>query len=97
MGAFAVFADGLYRYPDNEDFLNNTFTTFYQSLQKNWNRKNWPDSDRLIEEMNALEILKKQDYRKIRKFLIYWQGYLSNKNDQQFLKQVNRLLKIFSD
>ena len=93
IAAFAVFADGYYRYPDNEDFLNNTFTTFYKSLQKNWHRKDWPESDRLIEEMIDLDILQERDHQAIRQYLINWDQYFKSKNDAQSSKEVRRYLE----
>jgi hypothetical protein len=44
MAAFTVYADGFYRYPDNEDFLKNTLISFYKSVQNNWQKKDWPQT-----------------------------------------------------
>jgi hypothetical protein len=95
MAAFTVFADGYYRYPDNEDFLNNTFTTFYKSLQRNWHRKNWPESARLIDEMIVLEILQEQDHRNIKQILLNWERFYNSKNDEQSSDQVKHYLVKF--
>ncbi|MEJ2054047.1 MAG: hypothetical protein P8X42_09020 [Calditrichaceae bacterium] len=46
--AFSVYADGYYRYPENEDFLKNTKIAFYKSMEDNWYSKSWPESARLI-------------------------------------------------
>ena len=97
MAAFTVFADGYYRYPDNEDFLNNTFTTFYKSLRRNWHRKNWPESARLIEEMIDLEILQERDHRAISQYLANWRNYFNAKNNKQSSDQVKYYLKKFND
>jgi hypothetical protein len=93
--AFAVFADGYYRYPDNKDFLNNTKTTFFKSLQRNWAKKDWPESARLIEEINDLDILQERDHQTIKKYLVNWDRYFKSKNDEQSLGQVKRYLEMF--
>lgn len=90
--AFSVFADGYYRYPDNQDFLNNTFATFYKSLQNNWLIKNWSETKRLIDEMNALEILQEKDRNHIKKILRNWQHYFSNKKDDKSANEVQGYL-----
>jgi hypothetical protein len=91
--AFTVFADGYYRYPDNKDFLNNTFTSFYKSLQINWQKKNWSESMRLMEEMMILDILKEKDHSNLRQLLINWQQYFNHHNDKKSSAQVEKLIK----
>lgn len=93
IAAFTVFADGYYRYPDNQDFLNNTFTTFYKSLQSNWHEKNWPETKRLIDEMNALKILKEKDHQYIKQILINWQHYFNTRKNEESANEVQRYLK----
>ena len=95
MAAFTVFADGFYRYPDNKDFLKNTFTSFYKSLQSNWQRKDWPESARLIDEMIDLEVLQERDRHTIKQILINWQHYFNSKNDKQSSNQVKHFLERF--
>jgi hypothetical protein len=97
LNAFTVFADGYYRYPDNEDFLNNTFASFYKSMQNNWYRKDWLESARMIDEMNILDILQERDHQAIRQYLINWQKYFNIKNDQQSSNQVKGYLEMFGD
>jgi hypothetical protein len=97
MAAFTVFADGFYRYPDNEDFLKNTFTSFYRSLQNNWYRKDWKESARLIEEMIILDILQKEDHQNIKNILMNWQHYFKVKNDDKSFIQVKRFLERFGE
>ena len=82
MDAFTVFADGYYRYPSNEDFLNNTFATFYKSLEKNWHKKNWTDTARLIDEMILLEVFKDRDYQHLSKMLLNWKQFFSRIKDE---------------
>jgi hypothetical protein len=93
--AFAVFADGYYRYPDNKDFRNNTFVTFYKSLEINWNNKDWPESARLIEEIHILEDFKEEDLRPLRRILLNWQHYFNIKHDEQSLNEIKRFFEMF--
>jgi hypothetical protein len=92
MDAFTVFADGYYRYSDNEDFQNNTIVTFYKSMERNWHKKDWPESARLIEEISVLEILKEKDNQNLRRILLNWQNYFINKNDGKSLNEVEQFL-----
>lgn len=91
--AFAVYADGYYRYPRNEDLLKNTFTAFYRALEEQWSRKNWPETARLIREMRALEILKKSDNRNIRQILQSWSQYLDHTGCDKQYQEVQDLLE----
>ena len=93
MEAFAVFADGYYRYPENEDFRANTFSTFYKSLQINWKKKNWLPTKSLIEEMRILNILKEQDIKNLRQLLDNWLNYFKFKNDGESTTQAEQLLE----
>jgi hypothetical protein len=97
VAAFTVFADGYYRYPNNEDFLKNTFVAFYQSLQSNWQRKDWPESSRLIEEMVALDILLERDHHNLKQILGNWLHYFNLKKDEKSSKQVKHYLDRFAN
>jgi hypothetical protein len=97
MEAFTVFADGYYRYPNNEDFLNNTFTAFYKSLEDNWHKKNWTDSARLIEEILILEILQDNDHKNLQQILKNWRHYFSKINNDDSVAQVEEYIKKFVD
>jgi len=93
--AFAVFADGYYRYPQNEDFLKNTFASYYRSLEFLWRSKNWPECRRMIEEMLDLEVFNDRDNRNMDKILKNWHLYFMKMNDESSLKQVFQLLDRF--
>jgi hypothetical protein len=93
--AFTVFADGYYRYPDNQDFRKNTLVAFYKSLQDNWSKKDWPATAGLIDEMNVLEILNDPDRNNIRQILLSWQHYFTAENDTQTADQVRHYLQMF--
>jgi hypothetical protein len=95
--AFAVFADGYYRYPENEDFLTNTFSTFYKSLQINWKKKNWLSTKSLIEEMSILNIMKERDFNNLRQLLDNWLKYFNYKNDGESTARVKQLLEDIED
>ena len=90
--AFEVFADGYYRYPENKDFLNNTFVTFYNSLNINWQNKNWAQSKGLIEEMIDLQVLKDKDRNHISGLLFNWSGYFNSVSDQKSKNEVQELM-----
>jgi hypothetical protein len=90
--AFEVFADGYYRYPKNKDFLNNTFVTFYNSLNINWQDKNWIQSKRLIEEMMELNVLASKDRQHITGLLMNWARYFDSLFDQKSTLEVKKLI-----
>ncbi len=95
MDAFTVFADGYYRYPDNDDFLKNTFSSFYNALQTNWQKEEWQGSARIIDEMKALEILQEQDNNHIKQILNNWLHYFYIKKETQSSNEVKRYLEGF--
>ena len=95
ISAFSVFADGYYRYPDNEDFLKNTVASFFKSLQYCWQVKDWPQSARLMTEINDLDILQEPDYEAIKQYLLNWEHYFKVHKDQKSSGQVARYIGMF--
>ena len=95
ISAFSVFADGYYRYPDNEDFLKNTIASFFRSLQYCWQAKEWPESARLMAEINDLDILEERDYQALRQYLVNWEHYFKINKDQKSSEQVSRYIEMF--
>ena len=93
--AFSVFADGYYRYPQNQDFSKNTRIAFYQTLKDDWFKKDWPATTGLIDEMRVLKLLQEQDRQNMRQILLDWQHYFTTKNDSQTVNQVRQYLQIF--
>jgi hypothetical protein len=93
--AFAVYADGYYRYPENDVLLKNTFASFYNAQNINWEKKNWSETARLIEEMNDLQVINEQDQKNIRQLLIQWLQYFTNKKDRYSIEDVKKYLKKF--
>jgi hypothetical protein len=94
MAAFAVFADGYYRYPDNNDFLQNTFASFFNGLYTNWEKKDWLSTTQLLDEMLALEVLGDNDKQKVAALLKQWLVYFNAKSDMESYKQVQRYLEM---
>lgn len=90
--SFAVYADANYRYPDNEDFRKNTIASFFNSLHYYWQNKNWPDSKKMIDEINTLEILNNQDKNYLKQNLNNWFRYFSVNKNQQSLQEVIKIL-----
>ncbi|MEJ2544726.1 MAG: hypothetical protein P8Y99_11730 [Calditrichaceae bacterium] len=91
--AFAVYADGYYRYPENEGLLKNTYASFYNALNINWMDKNWPESERLIKEMNDLQLLDDDAINNMKEILNRWMHYFNYKNDEKSFKEVEKYLK----
>ncbi len=91
--AFAVYADGYYRYSENESLQKNTYASFFNALNSNWVKKDWSESARLINEMKELDLLQEEDNRKIKQILIRWLQYFTFKNDEQSIKEVKKYLK----
>jgi hypothetical protein len=94
MAAFTVFADGYYRYPGNNDFLKNTFASFFNGLYANWEKKEWASTAQLIEEMLALEVMGEKDKRRVATLLKQWLVYYNAKNDMESYKRVQRFLEM---
>ena len=93
--AFTVFADGFYRYPDNQDFRRNTIISFYRSLQDDWYKKDWQATAGLIDEIRMLEILRDDDRHTVRQILMDWQRYFTAKNNTQTVDQIQHYLQMF--
>jgi len=95
--AFTVFADAYYRHSDNKDFLNNTFVMLYNSLNVNWQEKNWLDSKRLVEETIDLDILQPKDRNHIEALLINWSRYFNSLFDEKSANEVKQLINKLKD
>ena len=94
ISAFSVFADGYYRYPDNNDFLQNTFASFFNGLGDCWHKKDWPATAQLIEEMMALEVLRENDKQQIAGLLNQWLIFFNAKGDTDSHKTVRKYLEM---
>jgi len=90
--SFAVFADGFYRYPDNNDFRKNTLASFFNALKGNWKKREWKESSQLMYEIMELEILEQKDNSHLKRILNNWLRYFSTQKDQKSLNEVNIFL-----
>jgi len=90
--SFSVFADGFYRYPDNDDFRKNTLISFFNAMQLNWTKKDWKESARLTEEIMTLEIMNQKDLSNLKRNLNNWYYYFSSQKDQKSIDVVKKLL-----
>jgi hypothetical protein len=97
LDAFAVFADGYYRYPQNDDFENNTLAAFYRSMKSTWKNKNWSETARLIKEIRVLDILRNPDCRNIMRILKNWQLYFNAEKISRYDDQVARLMELLDE
>ena len=94
MSAFTVFADGYYRYPQNHDFLQNTFASFFNGLGASWKTKDWETTMRLINEMLALEILQEKDKNQVKALINQWMLYFNAQKDKESYKQAQEYMEM---
>ncbi len=95
-GAFTVFADGFYRYPDNQDFRNNTIISFFRSLRDNWLRKDWPATATLLDETHMLGILQNADCHNIGQILQEWKRYFNAQKNIHRIDEIDLYLQMFT-
>ncbi len=81
--SFTVFADAVYRYPDNKDFINNCLVSFFSALQQLWADKDWKETRRLVNEIKELEILNDSAMNDLAKIMLNWTHhfYLSRQKE----------------
>jgi hypothetical protein len=91
--AFTVFADGFYRYRDNEGLHKNTLASFFNALHEEWQKKKWDRSGQLINEISDLNILQGADISRVKELLNNWIVYYSVKNDKQLIDEINYYLE----
>ena len=94
--AFTVYADGYYRYPENNSLLKNTFAAFYNALQNKWLLKDWPESARLISEMYDLDVLQEKDCTNIQQILTQWLIYSKSKKDLKTTEEIRQYLDAYN-
>ncbi|KAA3620126.1 MAG: hypothetical protein DWQ05_05195 [Calditrichaeota bacterium] len=90
--AFTVFADGFYRYPDNEDFARNTKATFQNCIQQSWQQKKWSVTRQITEEIFELQLLDLQDRNRLKYFLDKWFSYFLIQGDKAKQNEVQQLI-----
>ncbi|MCB9057061.1 MAG: hypothetical protein H6627_00730 [Calditrichae bacterium] len=91
--AFDVFADGFYRYPDNEDFRNNTVSALFNSLMHTWQVKDWAESSRLLAESEKLDIFADKDIKNLESYLMNWDRYFAAIADNTSRQQARKYLQ----
>ncbi len=90
--AFEVLADGVYRYPEDEDLVRNTQAAFFNSLSQYWQGKKWPQSRKIIREMLNLDILKVNDVRSLRSLLYEWRRFFQQTGRPREAAEVSRFV-----
>lgn len=91
--AFAVLADGVYRYPDDSGLVKNTRTAFYRSLQIYYEDRNWNETCVLIEEMLELDIFEDPHRDAVLSLLTRWASFLSKMSQKAEYEQAVALYK----
>jgi tetratricopeptide (TPR) repeat protein len=89
--AFSVFADALYRYPDNHDFLQNTRATFFLSLNQYWHDHLWVETTQLINEFILLDVMTEEDCTQLNRLLDQWQEGSGLPETDEILKVRNKI------
>lgn len=91
--SFTVFADAVYRYKDNSDFKNNCILAFKNTLNQSLRTQNWIQTERCIQEINALNILNPEDFDFQKAILNRWLGFFMHQNQAQNVQRVQQLLE----
>jgi hypothetical protein len=92
--AFEVTADGYYRYQDVPELKKNMLAAFFNALQQNYRQKDWPQSEKLLEEMDALEVLDEPARDDVDRLLRGWLPWLVQQGKkEEALKGIGRLLE----
>lgn len=76
LDAFAVLADGAYRYPDDPGLSDNTKAAFFKAMIDLRKAGNWPATQQLVLELVELEILDKTGRENLLKMVQGWRFYL---------------------
>ncbi len=73
--AYEVFADGVYRYPDIDEFRHNCKAAFFNAQHQLWQDKNWRKAHRLIRDILSLEVVDDDDVERLGELLAAWSSY----------------------
>lgn len=95
--AFAVYADGYYRYPQEPSFMQNTLASFYMALQTYWEERNWSNTYQIIDEVLDLDIMVNLDKQLIRTNLKNWTIYFQIQNKEIALKEIKKYEELLVD
>ena len=92
INAFAVYADGYYRYPENDGLKKNTLASFYNAQNINWLNKNWAEATRLIDEMKDLDLMQEETISNIKPILYRWLQYFEFQKNEKLVNEVKKYL-----
>lgn len=95
--AFSVFADGAWRYPGIPELTRNCQVTFLLALKRLRQEQNWPESRRLIQEMEELELLTQEQQKEADLLLSGWADLFIRQRKGRELQECLALLSQESD
>ncbi len=90
--AFEIFADAVYRYPDEENFAQNCKAAFFNTLIQARQKKDWPTCLRVTKEIFELNLLNNSDRTRLRKMLLNWANHFYMTGEQ---RQSRELIEIW--
>ncbi len=93
--AFEVLADGAYRYPENKALARNARAAMFNTLHVDWQKKNWAQTHRVLQEVRELDILAEADRRQLRGILSNWQKFFQGRDDARGLQQAEEQLRFW--
>lgn len=88
---FNLYTDAYERYPFNNDFAQNCEISFANAIMKNWQIKNWGNTQKLVNKVMPLDVLSEKTWNLLQKTLLNWERY-SEKVGNQELKDKVKLL-----
>ncbi len=91
--AFAVFADGAYRYPEMKELAQNSRAAYFQALRRHGQQLNWPESRRLVMEMTELALLGPAEMEQQQEILSGWAEYFYRRAERRPLLEVIELMQ----
>ena len=96
--AFTVFADAYYRYWENDDFAKNCLVAFKLAQRENWQQRDWPNFQRLTNEILDLELLSEAELENLRGYMVNWiRLYQHTENRDELLSMVEFWQNIYPD
>jgi hypothetical protein len=73
--AFEVFADGVYRHPEEKGFVQNTRAAFWGAIDACWKTKDWALTQKLTLEIRDLSILTPENKQNLDRLWRNWEAY----------------------
>ncbi len=93
-GAFHIFADAAYRYPEESAFVRNCRASFFNVLVECWRGKDWQRARECIREMAGLDFLRREDTARVESMLEDWRGYFTGAGNKEKEEEVIALGKL---